>query len=162
LRRDRDALPGLGEFGGEARELDHVAASLLGQQDEELAAERLAHPARVGRRDEGAHRIEARRGQPRLEFRPSFAPAPVQQLHERGVIAHIVVVRRELKRALKIGEGVIEPPEPVAQIAAIGERRREVLIERDGGVEVRHRRVVAVAEHQRRAARMAGERTVRL
>ena len=42
LRRDRDAVAGPGELGREARELDHVAASLLGEQHEEIAVERLA------------------------------------------------------------------------------------------------------------------------
>ena len=37
LCRDRDAVAGLGELGREARELDHVAASLLGEQHQEIA-----------------------------------------------------------------------------------------------------------------------------
>ena len=60
----------------------------------------------------------------------------MQQLDQRGVIAHIVVVGRKLERARKVGEGLIEPPEPVEQIAAIGEGMRQARIERDGRVEI--------------------------
>ena len=65
------------------------------------------------------------------KFAPSVAPLPVQQLHQRGVVADVVVVRRELQRAGDIGERLVEPSEPVEQIAAAGEGEREVRVERD-------------------------------
>lgn len=95
-------------------------------------------------------------------MRPAVLPAPVQQLDQRGVIADIVVIRRKFERARQVGECFIEPSEPIVHIAAIGVRMCQSRIERNGGGEISERRVVAVFQHQRRAARVMGGRVLRM
>ena len=153
-------MAGRGEFGREARELDHVAASLFGEQHQETAVGRLAAPARIGRRDERAGPVEARRGETRFEFRPSFAPFAVQQLHERCMVARVVVVRRERERAGKIGERFVEPAESIEQIAAVGEGGRKIGRACESCVEVGQRVGVPIGQHQRGRTRVARESLV--
>ena len=83
-----------------------------------------------------AVRVEAARGQACIVFRPTLQPAPMQQFHQRGVIAHVVVIRCELQRAAEIGECFVEPRKAVEQVAAIRIGEREAWIERYGGAEV--------------------------
>ena len=102
LQQHAPTLPG--QHGGIARELQGVAQALFGLQQQRLAGQRLAPPARRVR--PGRQGPEGRHCQPALVGRPAAGQVAVQQPAQRQVQAHRRGLRVEPRRLLHRGAGL--------------------------------------------------------